>query len=527
MGESSAKDTLSKNVVVSLAGRVIYLVTRLFLPPLILLHVSLDEYGIWACCFIVISYIGMSSFGISNVYVRYAAEYHAKGELDRIGKLLSTGMVAVGAACLLIMPAIWFAIPWLIRVFQIPPALHDTATWLFFGTAAVFMIDMTFGAFSDVLMGLQRITVTTTVWIVTSTGETLVAIALLFMGLGIESLLIAFALRSIIAHLIEARFFFKTLPGVRIAPWHFDRSYLGIFGRYGSVVQASGLLAMALRSIEKVIAGATLGVSSTALFDVGEKLPMMATSVSSGINGSLFPLATYLHGQDKRDQLMKLYIKGSRYLHVITGLMCGFMAGFAPVLIAAWMGPDEMLHDAALIMVIFALPWHLNVVTGPASMLFRGLGEPKRELFYPVSQAILVALFTGIAYLGWGWSIASIAVSVAAAMVGSALLYAFYANGRFGISQWEYVKRALLPGLVPYITAALLALASMPWIEWAAADRWRALAMTGGAGIAYTIVTLGAIWFLMTDWGEREYLRLQIAHTAGGLLRLKPRGQAS
>ncbi|NJN63943.1 MAG: oligosaccharide flippase family protein [Acidobacteria bacterium] len=519
MSAASAKDTLSRNVVVSLAGRVIYLVTRLFLPPLILLHVSLDEYGIWACCFIVISYIGMSSFGVSNVYVRYAAEYQAKGQLDRVGKLVATGMVVVGSVCLLIIPAVWFAIPWLIRAFQIAPELAPTATWLFFGTVAVFMIDMTFGAFSDVLTGLQRITVTTTVWIVTSTGETLVAIALLFFGLGIESLLIAFALRSIVAHLIEARYFFKALPGVRIAPWHFDRSYVGIFGRYGSVVQVSGLLAMALRSIEKVIAGMTLGVSSTALFDVGEKLPMMATSVSSGVNGSLFPLATYLHGQDKRDQLMKLYLKGSRYLHVITGLMCGFMAGFAPVLIAAWLGPDPMLHDAALIMVIFALPWHLNVVTGPASMLFRGLEQPKRELFYPISQAILVALFVSVAFLVWGVSIETIAGSVAAAMVGSALLYCAYANRHFGISQWDYLRTALMPGLAPYVTAALLALASLPWIEWAASDRWRALMLTAGAGCAYTGVTLAVIWFLMTDWGEREYLRLQIAHTAKGMVR--------
>lgn len=35
----------------------------------------------------------MSSFGIANVYIRYVAEYNAKGEQDKINRLISTGLV--------------------------------------------------------------------------------------------------------------------------------------------------------------------------------------------------------------------------------------------------------------------------------------------------------------------------------------------------------------------------------------------------------------------------------------------------
>ena len=45
------------------------MLSRVGLPPIILSYVSLEEYGIWATCFIVISYLGMSTFGIANVYI--------------------------------------------------------------------------------------------------------------------------------------------------------------------------------------------------------------------------------------------------------------------------------------------------------------------------------------------------------------------------------------------------------------------------------------------------------------------------
>ena len=60
-----------------------------------------EEYGIWAVCFILIGYLGISAFGVSNVYVRYVAEYYSNGRIDKINRLLSTGMISVSVlSCL-------------------------------------------------------------------------------------------------------------------------------------------------------------------------------------------------------------------------------------------------------------------------------------------------------------------------------------------------------------------------------------------------------------------------------------------
>ena len=68
--KSALKEQLFKNFSLGFAARIYYLGTRFLLTPITLAYVTLDEYGIWAACFILISYMGMSSMGIANVYVR-------------------------------------------------------------------------------------------------------------------------------------------------------------------------------------------------------------------------------------------------------------------------------------------------------------------------------------------------------------------------------------------------------------------------------------------------------------------------
>ena len=96
-GNAEMKNLLSKNASVNLVAKVFYMITRFFLPPLTLSYVTLEEYGIWAACFILIGYLGMSAFGVSNVYIRYVAEFHARKEIDQINRLLSTGLTVIAA----------------------------------------------------------------------------------------------------------------------------------------------------------------------------------------------------------------------------------------------------------------------------------------------------------------------------------------------------------------------------------------------------------------------------------------------
>ncbi len=512
------KNRLSQNAVVQLAAKLLYMLSRLGLPPIILSYVSLEEYGIWATCFIVISYLGMSTFGIANVYIRYTAEYHARHDVAAINRLLTTGLAITLPLCLSLLALLALGMPLLLDAFKVAPHLRETAAILIFVTAAAMMLDLSFGAFSHVLGGLQLMVQQTGIWVASFLLETALIVALLLGGFGVYALLWAFVIRYLLATWLSARACYQALPGLTLSPRHFDRSLLPLFYRFGGVVQISGLLSMVLYSIEKVIAGAFIGVRATGLFDLGEKLPVMSSQTTSALNAVFLPAVTHLYSLGQMEELGKLYLKGARYISLLTGLIMGFLAGFAAPIMTAWLGPSEEFRITALIMAWFTLPFHTHVTTGPCTALHYGANQPARTLFYPLSQAALVAILVGGAFLIFGTTIPAITYGVAAAMTLSGWAYMAWSNRFLQVQPSAFIRRVIIPGLIPYGFGLALAYLTAPWFTAAGSDRWSLLGLLAVCGLLYSVVTTAFLYRVMCDWGEREYLRRQLAHTLGGFI---------
>ncbi len=516
--DSRTKDVVSRNIVSSLGSKGLYLLSRVFLPPLILSQLSLEEYGVWATCFILIGYLGMGAFGVSSVYVRYTAAFAAKGEYDKISRLVSTGVVVVTAVNLLLLVGVWFTLPAVVDMFHVEPAFRETAEKLLFITTAVFLLDLSFGVFEDVLTGLQYITKTNAIWVGTFLLEAVLIVALLLMGLGIWALMWAFVVRYVVGVVASVVLCRRLVPELSVHPRNFDRSMLKLFYRYGGIVQVSGLLSIFMRSIERVLAGAFLGVRATGLFDVGEKLPMMGAWMPSSFASALMPASSDLHAKENREKIQKLYLKGCRYNSILSGLLMGAMAAFSAPLLVLWIGPEEKFQAAAVIMAWFSLPYQLHVLTGPGTSLFKGMDTPEKELVYPVSQLVLVAITVGVGILSVGKTLMMIVVTVSTSMTLSALLFCVYANRQLGVSQSTFFLRVLAPGLAPYVIAFALASVTGAWVDMHPTGRLEAFYTLALNGALYLLIVPGVIYRLMCDWGEREFLRKQTAHSVQSLL---------
>ena len=512
---------LSRNIVSSVRAKVLYLATRFSLPPIILAYVTLEEYGLWALAFILIAYLGMGAFGVSNVYVRYVAQYQAAGQTERVGDLLSTGLVLVSIFAAVTLIALWFGLPTLLTWFSVPEHLQSTAFVLLFGTVAVFMLDLSLGAFVYVLAGLQKIVLQNRIWIASFLLETLLVVIFLLMGLGVIGLLYAFALRYALSISLSVWMCFRNLPGLRLSPLRFNREHLRLYIGFGGILQISGLLGMFLRSVEKLIAGLFINVQAVGLLDVAQKFPVMATSIPSSINAAYLPAATQLHVQGRHQEFSGLYLGGARQINLLTGFMMGFMAAFAAPLITAWLGPNPDLVLAPLILACFTLPFQLNVVTGAATNVYRGIGQPVHELLYPVSQLLLVVVLVGAGFGLFGVEIWVIVAGVASAMILSTLLYFAYTNRFLSIRQRVFLRRVLLPGLLPYVTGFALLLLLAPWAASVADDRLGSLAVVLAGGLAYVTVQSALLWFLQLTDTEKAFLRARLAPTAGRLVVLR------
>jgi O-antigen/teichoic acid export membrane protein len=515
--KSELKNRLVKNFSLVFIARLYYLATRFVLTPITLAYVSLSEYGIWSACFILISYMGMSSLGIANVYIRYVAEYHAKQEQQKINELVSTGLAVTTLLGVVLMAILTRYCPMVMQWLKVPQALSHTASVLVLATAGSFMLDLSFGVFTNVLTGLQRIAETNIVWVITVTLELAITVVLLHHGYGIYSLAWAFAIRYVVATIMTAVFCFRIMPTLSVSPKNIKLANLKLFFGYGSIVQISGLLSTFLYSVEKVLAGFFVGVQATALFDIGEKLPVMGSQLASSMNSIFMPALSYMNTRTWNQELIKFYLKGARYMNMISGTLLGFMAAFAGPLLLLWMGPASKFAPAVAILIIFCVPYQTHILTGPASAYHRGVGHPGREFVYPVLQLILVAVFVAIGFTLIGKTAIVIAWAVASAMVLSGIVYVAYTNHLLKVSQWEFWGKAYLPGGLPYLIAFFVRqLAKLP-LSWAGATRMKLIVVVGGCSTLYLATITAVLYVFLCSWGEREYLRRQTLHTLGGL----------
>lgn len=506
------RNLVVKNMVIAVLAKLFYLGSRLFLPPITLAYVSLEEYGIWAVCFILIGYLGMGAFGVSNVYIRYIAEYHANHQIQRINGLMSTGIVFVSGICLALMVALWFILPDLISgAFHISPHLQHTAFYLIYGAASIFILELVMGAFIYLLEGLQRFAVTSLASTIASLIETGLAILLLFLGVGIYSLLYAFIARYIFYITACVRASYRELPGLSINIGNFSTSYLPLFFKFGAIAQAMGILSIFIQSLEKLIASVTLGAAATGLLDIGSKLPTTATAIPAAMTSAFLPASTYLHTQKRKEELSDMYLQGSRTMNLVTGLLMGFLMAFTHQIMMLWLGNDPKYAIAVDIMMLFILPQQTHILTGLGSAIFYGVERPILTLSYPLLRIGLLLPFAVLYSLNLiELTLMNLVFAVTITTLISALLYLVQINIYMKVSQLKFFFKVLLPGAFPYLCGfvsfwILNLLWSTPVV-----DRSTAFSFLMTGGIFYSFISFIGIYWGIYDSHERSEFRVLV-----------------
>ena len=518
---ATVRDSLSRNVVVDVGARVGYLVSRFFIPPFVLAHISLAAYGLWATAFILVSYVGISTMGISNVYIKYIAEYSARREYDKANRLLSTGLLLTIPTCLLIFALLWIGWPTVVNWLHIEASLRTDAKEVVLSVSAIFLASISLAAFRDVLVGVQKTASVQVVWIIGYLLETALIFGLLGLGRGIRGLAEAFLIRTAVEIGLQMIMTFRALPWLRISPALYSSESLKILLSFGGIVQLQSLLAIFLNSVERAAAAPLVGLSATGLLDIGKKLPAMAASIPSAFASSLVPAASYLHGgmegtPEQRESVQKLYLKGARYMNLTAAYVCGLLAVIPLPLLDVWMG--KRYAGAAYLMVIFSISTQVHLMTGPGTSILKGIGRPREEFYYGIPNLIALCLTLPAARLIEGkWTALGIGSAVALATLLSASFFLAHANKVLQISFSRYFRSVVVPGIVPYAVALVFAYPVTVAVEHS--TRWVGAAWLVLAGTLYTLILAAVVDFLVWEKGERLWFHAVIGQK---LARFRP-----
>ncbi len=513
----TVRDAISHNLLVDMAARIGYLGSRFFVPPFILAHVGMEAYGLWAAAFILVSYVGVSTMGISGVYIKFAAEYSARREYQKVNELLSTGLGLTVPLCTVIFGLLWLFWPHVVDYLHVAPNLQEDARVVVLSVVAIFLASISLSAFRDVLNGLQKSALMQIIWVIGYLTETALIFWLVGTGHGVRGLANAFLIRTAIEIGLSIILAFRLLPWLRVSPRLMTREAMKTLASFGGIVQIQSLLAIGLNSVERAMAAPLIGLAATGLLDIGNKLPSMAASLPSAFAGSFVPAASYLQGglegsQEQREAIRKLYLKGARYMNLTCAYICGFIAALPLPLLDVWMG--KRYPGAAFLMVVFTIQTQVHLMTGPGTSILKGVGRPKEEFHYAIPNVIALLLAVPAIRLIMGeWTAIGIGIAVTVATVAAAVWFLRHANKILGVTVWQYFKTVAWPGIVPYLVGLLFTYPVVLLSE--TLGRWQMAGVVIVAGIIYSALLAWVTLQFVFETGERQWFKAVIASKLG------------
>src|SRR5262249_54703595 len=156
-----------------------------FLSPFVVHRLGNSAYGVWTLMVSLTGYLGLLDFGVRGSVTRYVARFHARGEHDSAGRLVSTALMIFSCAGILAI-LLSSLIAWRgSHLFRIPPEYQGQASVVFALAGISVAGALLGGVFGGVLVGLHRFDLTNLTEIITSTIRAAATVVALLLGKGI------------------------------------------------------------------------------------------------------------------------------------------------------------------------------------------------------------------------------------------------------------------------------------------------------------------------------------------------------
>jgi O-antigen/teichoic acid export membrane protein len=450
-----------RNTLFIAAARVWLFGVTIFFTPYVLGHVGNTAFGIWVLVTSCVSYIGLFDVGFGPSFVKFVAEHNARGDREGVNGVISTGIAFYLVVAVLVAGAVYPSLHVVLWLLNIPPHLEATTIVLLeLGTAAMLLGNFTW-VYRSVIIGLQRMGISTGIAISLSVCYVAGCVASLELGLGIRGLAVVQLVTEVINLAVTAVCAHRIYPGLRVSAG-LIRRHLSTLARYGGNLQVSRIAILINSQFDKLIISRFIDATHVTLYEIGSRLPTAARSLPMVLLDPLIPASAELQVRRGRAEVYGLFARASKYLAVLTFPMFCAAVATGQSLIAAWVGPGY--EASVVVMRVLCAGYLLSAITGPISPMVQGLGRPDYQRNAEALSLLLNVVLSIVLVKSFGFYGAPVATSFAMAVAAGYYLWAFH---RFMARPlWPFVRGTFLApaacsaiaGLAAFTVAAVLRL---------------------------------------------------------------------
>lgn len=446
VSRTTSSSTLVRNTLANGAGGMAGMAIGILITPFTISQLGLSAYGVWTLA-LTLSFAGgyaaMSDLGIEDATVRYVAEAHGDDDISGVNRTVATTLAffAVLGVALAIVTIACSSL--LTELFDAPDSMRGASALAFACIGGQLAIEMPSRALTAVLEGTQRYVAYQAIELSKALGFAVLTIVVLLNDWGVGGLGIAYVVTtagSFVAYWVVAR---RTVPGLRVSPFHASRPEFRRLLSYGSSVFLFRLTGTLYRQMDKLILGVATEPRLVALYEVANKIHLAAALVQSKSTSALVPATA----RARRDiaLLRDMVLRGTSYTVAASLPFTTAAIVFAEPLLRDWIGPEAVpaTHAAQLFLVYLTLVVFHRV--GTTMLVALGTVRQLVVISLAITAVNLVVSIALVGPLGVEGVLLGTLVATAVGWVPELVLVL---KG-FDLSLGTWLRRILVPQLLP------------------------------------------------------------------------------
>jgi O-antigen/teichoic acid export membrane protein len=453
---STQRHKLVRNAFFNSSAWAANVVVNLVMVPLLIHFLGVEGYGIFALLTGLFGYFSLLDFGMAQGVVRYVAHYTGLKDSRSIVLAINSALamqIGLGGLGLAIL---WIFNKDLIHLLQMSPAQREVASDALYLSAVGFFVTMLMGTFSSALMGVQRYDVVGKTTFAISIITSALSVGVLLLGGRLFELILVNLLSSVGTLVVLVYLSYRLIPGMALFRGMNVRLLREMFSfsKYAFLSQVSGFL---YNTLARYVIGILKGPEAVAYFVVPMKLVTAFSGGFGSLANVLFPFASDLAAQGKREELTNVYLKASRYFLALSIPLYLMVAVFSKEILSVWVGEGFAMHTWPVLMILSVGFWFSAWTMIPSNVV-TGIGYARITGLFSLAVALLSILL--VVFLVPGLDILGASVGLLIIPLFVAPVFVWYVTVRMlKLDVAQYADQVVLPCLLPcaaYAAATIL-----------------------------------------------------------------------
>jgi O-antigen/teichoic acid export membrane protein len=482
--------TILRNILSNWAGFGVNAIVTMLLTPYVLRHLGETRYGIWVLTFSVIGYYGLLDLGFRGGVNQYITRYLSLGEYDRVNECASSAFYALSGLgaliCLLSITAAFF-----VPSFRtVPPELHDETFWCILLVGCAGGVQCAFFPFSAVFTATQRYDLANAIGITTRLITAIGIMLALNAGYGLLALSVVTCGATIFDYTVRYFIARRLVPRLVISRKLINMKRIreiSSFGLWNFLISVSAYLAM---HADSLIIGSILTLAAVAHFALATGLVRQLADLLGPIGQVFYPVAVDLHANGKKQEMIDMYVYGSRLQLTIVFCVVIISVAWAEDFYRIWLGPEfaqsGVYPSIATIFRVLSIGVVALYIPGIGAQLLLGSGRIKALASGVITESLLNLCLSVVFIRYYGLLGVAFGI-VSASIIVRGFLIPYLLNKYLDITLRHTIQAAIRPLGVALLTIiAVIGIRSV-----STANNWSVLFLHGSlAGLTSAVSIL-------------------------------------